>query len=378
MSQSGANYSLNGGVATTGFGFTSHAVRFRTYTSPTGGFIFENSSNENLFSIRGSDGYGYLRGDFNVGGIRTKLGVSSANYEMDLGYVDHPNWTGIRHGALTGVNKYSMLISPAGRTMINAVSGQRLDFNYAGASKAGLDTDGTFHTDGGGARLNIMNGEDDQSTTPKGIYLWDETNSNWGIYMSQSGANRSLSGGVATAGLGFTSHAVRFRTAYGSVGFIFENHYEQNLFSIRGLDGYAYFKGTLRVNSLGAGTVISDANGVLSVSSDERLKNITDNFSRGLNEILQIQPINYHWTADSGLDTENSYSGFSAQNVQANIPEAVGKDNRGYLTLSDRPITAALVNSVKELKAENDTLKAENEDLKARLAKIEQALGLEE
>lgn len=71
---------------------------------------------------------------------------------------------------------------------------------------------------------------------------------------------------------------------------------------------------------------------------------------------------------------ENTYTVFSAQNVQPNIPEAVGQDDRGFLTLSDRPIIWALVNSVKELKTENDTLKAENEDLKQRLAKIEATL----
>ena len=73
---------------------------------------------------------------------------------------------------------------------------------------------------------------------------------------------------------------------------------------------------------------------------------------------------------------ENTYTGFSAQNVKANIPESVGQDDRGFLTLSNRPIIGALVNSVKELKTENDTLKAENEDLKQRLAKIEATLGI--
>jgi hypothetical protein len=49
------------------------------------------------------------------------------------------------------------------------------------------------------------------------------------------------------------------------------------------------------------------------------------------------------------LDTENIYTGFSAQNVQKVIPEAVGKDRNGNLTLSDRPILAAIVNAIKEL-----------------------------
>ena len=45
------------------------------------------------------------------------------------------------------------------------------------------------------------------------------------------------------------------------------------------------------------------------------------------------------------------YSGFSAQNVQAYIPEAIATDTRGYLTLDERPIIAALVNAVKQIGA---------------------------
>ena len=45
------------------------------------------------------------------------------------------------------------------------------------------------------------------------------------------------------------------------------------------------------------------------------------------------------------------YSGFSAQNVQQFIPQAVATDSRGYLTLDERPIIAALVNAVKEIGA---------------------------
>ncbi|MDE1946238.1 MAG: hypothetical protein KGH93_03550, partial [Patescibacteria group bacterium] len=48
-----------------------------------------------------------------------------------------------------------------------------------------------------------------------------------------------------------------------------------------------------------------------------------------------------------GLDQVNAYTGFSAQNVQANIPQAVATDSRGYLTLDERPILAAVVNAVK-------------------------------
>ena len=56
------------------------------------------------------------------------------------------------------------------------------------------------------------------------------------------------------------------------------------------------------------------------------------------------------------------------------IPEAVNKDKNGYLTLSDRPILATLVNAVKELKSENEATKAENTELKSELENLKSRL----
>jgi len=106
--------------------------------------------------------------------------------------------------------------------------------------------------------------------------------------------------------------------------------------------------GTVRLANFGAGTLTTDANGNVSVSSDENLKNIDGTFATGLSAIMEINPITYHWNETSGLDMENAYTGFSAQNVQKFIPEAIGIDKRGFLTLSDRPILAAAINAIKE------------------------------
>jgi trimeric autotransporter adhesin len=107
--------------------------------------------------------------------------------------------------------------------------------------------------------------------------------------------------------------------------------------------------GTVRFSNFGAGTLQTDANGNLSVSSDERLKNIQSNFTRGLSDIVKLTPILYQWKPETGFDASSTYAGFSAQNVQAAIPEAVGQDSHGYLTLQDRPLIAALVNAEKEI-----------------------------
>ena len=106
--------------------------------------------------------------------------------------------------------------------------------------------------------------------------------------------------------------------------------------------------GTVRFSAYGAGTLTTDASGNISVSSDERLKDIQGSFDRGLAEILKLDPILYKWNLKSEMETNSVYAGLSAQNVQSAIPEAVGVSSDGYLTLSDRPILAAAINAIKE------------------------------
>jgi hypothetical protein len=109
--------------------------------------------------------------------------------------------------------------------------------------------------------------------------------------------------------------------------------------------------GTVRLAALtGAGSnLIVDALGNVTVSSDERLKDISGPFARGLEDVRKLSPITYHWRPETGYDTASAYTGFSAQNVQSAIPEAVATGASGFLNLADRPIVAALVNAVKEL-----------------------------
>ena len=86
--------------------------------------------------------------------------------------------------------------------------------------------------------------------------------------------------------------------------------------------------------------------------SDERIKKNIRPFSRGLSDVIAINPILHGYTKESGLDqSRDDYAGFSAQQVQPLIPEAIGVNADGMLSFSDRPIMAALVNAVKELNA---------------------------
>jgi hypothetical protein len=134
------------------------------------------------------------------------------------------------------------------------------------------------------------------------------------------------------------------------------------------------------------------------VASDARLKTNIRPYTKGLSEILQISPVNYQYNGKGGIghgktkkkdpvtdeeveievvDTElllKTHVGVLAQDVQAVIPEAVtshkGRLNKDdaveteLLDFNSHSLTFILINAVKELKAEIDSLNKQLADLK--------------
>lgn len=108
------------------------------------------------------------------------------------------------------------------------------------------------------------------------------------------------------------------------------------------------------------------------IVSDQRLKTINGSYTKGLNEIIQLNPIRFNYknvgerTFDKKvLDTE--FAGFIAQEVQPLFPDAVGTDDDGFLNFNIHPILIASINAIKELNANNQSLQDENEQLKQQL-----------
>jgi len=132
--------------------------------------------------------------------------------------------------------------------------------------------------------------------------------------------------------------------------------------------------GSIRFVAYGAGTLTTDSSGNITASSDERLKRIDRQFTRGLEAVNALDPILYHWNEISGLEQKTQYAGFSAQNVRLAIPEAVGHTNDGYLTISDRPVIAATVNAIKELANRVATLENDNALLRKQLTGVAEQL----
>jgi hypothetical protein len=281
------------------------------------------------------------------------------------------------------------------------------NINLPGVNTVGnQDTTGTAavatSTNGNG-KIVVQNSTDGGST--KGIWLWTNSDSNWGIYMGQSGANKSLSGGTAAAGNGFSQYAVRFR-ANDSVntGFIWENSSESALLTLRGSDGWLahtgnmYNSGSLesdgriyadngchvrgdwvRVDgsngiyfeTYGGGWNMIDttyvrcsnnktiytggsilAGGNITAYSDIRHKKDLIKIDSPLEKVGKLNGYTY-----TRIDDEKRYTGVVAQEVLDVLPEAVNEENDGHYSVAYGNMVGLLIEAIKELKLEIDELK---------------------
>jgi len=104
------------------------------------------------------------------------------------------------------------------------------------------------------------------------------------------------------------------------------------------------------------------------IASDGRIKDVVGPYNRGLKEVLQINPILYTYKENNalGIVDPGEHIGIVAQDVQSVIPEAVSIDTNGYLHFTADPLNWAMVNAIKELKAENEGLKKRIEALETR------------
>jgi hypothetical protein len=113
------------------------------------------------------------------------------------------------------------------------------------------------------------------------------------------------------------------------------------------------------------------------VLSDRRLKQDVRSYEPGLNEVLQLRPVRFHYRDDAklGLTSAQEEVGFVAQEVREVIPDAVIEGKDDYLMLRADPIHWAAINAIRELNTKLEDQRAENAELKQRLEKLEQLLN---
>jgi len=178
--------------------------------------------------------------------------------------------------------------------------------------------------------------------------------------------------------------------------------------------GASYFSslapsnGAVIQGSVGIGTNSPDPSSMLHVNgkavktgtlawevvSDKRLKKDIKKYKRGLDEILDLNPVSYKYNGKGGIsDTKTEFVGLIAQEYQEIAPEAVSdfkyniieatgdKENytyaekfvgtENYLSINSGDIVFMLVNAVKEQQAILNEKDSQIEDLENRLSEIE-------
>ncbi|EQC44518.1 endosialidase chaperone [Bacteriovorax sp. BSW11_IV] len=110
----------------------------------------------------------------------------------------------------------------------------------------------------------------------------------------------------------------------------------------------------------GSSAVCSKAGGAstFTCSSDERLKNTVEDFTDGLNYVLQLRPRTYYWNND---DKNILQYGFIAQEVQKVIPHAVSEQERPegvFLGLDQGAFTPYIINAIHDLDAKIENNRA--------------------
>lgn len=141
-------------------------------------------------------------------------------------------------------------------------------------------------------------------------------------------------------------------------------------------------------NSVGIGTSVPDqllsvngnaskiGGGSWAVYSDARLKNIHGRFTRGLGDLMRLEPIRFEYRADNALGLKGSgeYVGFSAQAVARVVPEAVSRSDNGYLQINNDPIIWTMLNAIKEQQVQLAEQAAINQKLQEQVTNQQAAI----
>ncbi|HLO45022.1 MAG TPA: tail fiber domain-containing protein [Leadbetterella sp.] len=124
------------------------------------------------------------------------------------------------------------------------------------------------------------------------------------------------------------------------------------------------------VNNAGNGYL----NGNLIQTSDKRLKKDLSLLNNSLSNIYKLNGYHYKWIEESR--SKAIQTGLIAQEVQQIFPELVQTDEKGFLSVNYIGLVPHLIEAIKLLKDENDSLKNNKQVIESRLRKIEAILNL--
>ncbi|OHA79336.1 MAG: hypothetical protein A2747_02755 [Candidatus Yonathbacteria bacterium RIFCSPHIGHO2_01_FULL_44_41] len=249
---------------------------------------------------------------------------------------------------------------------------------------------GTDNTSSGFASL-LMNSTGSRNTATGGYALYDNedgsnntANGYDALYSTYGGGNTAVgtqslfynTSGSYNTGVGIDSLRFNGTGTYNTaIGAFTSMPFSSNLTNATAIGAYTFVDASNKVRIGNTAVTVIGGQVAWSNLSDARLKKDVVDYTHGLDFITRLRPVSFKFTTDA---TNQTHNGFIAQEVEATdipfygINKPATKD--GYYSLSYAEFVVPLVNSVKELKAENDKLKADNVELLLRIEKIESRL----
>jgi hypothetical protein len=122
-----------------------------------------------------------------------------------------------------------------------------------------------------------------------------------------------------------------------------------------------YFDGNVYVS----GSVTANAG---FINSDQRLKHKIISIQNSINHLSQLNGYHYYWK-DKERD-QSLQTGLIAQEVEKLFPELIQKDEKGFLSVNYVGLIPHLIEAIKELKTENDSLQTDINEIKSIVAKL--------
>jgi hypothetical protein len=132
--------------------------------------------------------------------------------------------------------------------------------------------------------------------------------------------------------------------------------------------GYGgYFSSDENYSLVAAQSAAKPGGGSWSAYSDSRIKENIIPYTKGLSDILLINPVTYEYNGLAGTTKGKKYTGIIAQEIKEVFPDTVNtykaklneedKEKTELYDFNSSDLTFALINAIKELKAEIDLLK---------------------
>ena len=382
-------------------------------TSPDVKLHVKNDAGGNMFRMESTTGNGYL--SFNAG-ASLEGWVQNYNDNMDITSNTGQLWLRtLGAGEDVRVITSGKFSVETDEIRLDDASGKYLNF-YNGATRIGYvsalaNNNLQFEaTNGGGLFLN--SDANVNINTPGGsTYFSSAGNVGFGTASPDKKLTVIGQGRIKNTGQGAnfiyerTDKSAFAMGAGGQAGLIFDENYNFELrsgvranvvdgqltngalrFKVRGTNGYVGIGTSSPSTLLHVNGDITYCGSLINCS-DRRLKQNITEFPLGLEEVKQLNPVTYQYNGEAGTSSEETHVGMIAQELKKVSPELVTEieyeeeengrtlSTASYLAIKESSIKYLLINSVKELAAENDGLKNDNLELKEENQKIKESMA---